>query len=307
VDLRVVGEEELNKALPMEAAVAALDAAFAADRRPVAPQRTHHEVGRGSLLMMPAWSEAGVGVKLVTINPSNPDQGLPFVQGVYILFAAATLEPVAVIDGAALTATRTAAVSGVATRHLARADARRLVIFGAGTQGQSHLAAMTAVRPIEQVAVVSRTRERAEDLASKARSMGLQAEVAEPQAVAEADVVCTCTTSKEPLFDGSLLAPGAHVNAVGAFEPDARELDDAAVAGADLVAVEAREAAFEEGGDVVIPIRSGVLDESAPVELPDVVRGRVGRRSDEEKTVFKSVGVAFEDLVVARAAVERLS
>jgi ornithine cyclodeaminase/alanine dehydrogenase-like protein (mu-crystallin family) len=166
---------------------------------------------------------------------------------------------------------------------------------------------MQAVRPVEQVTVVSRSAEPAERLAARAREHGLDADIGGPDAVAEADLVCTCTTSKEPLFDGSLLAPGAHVNAVGAFEPDARELDDAAVAGADLVVVEAREAAFEEGGDVVIPIRSGVLDESAPVELPDVVRGRVGRRSDEEKTVFKSVGVAFEDLVVARAAVERLS
>jgi ornithine cyclodeaminase/alanine dehydrogenase-like protein (mu-crystallin family) len=307
VDLRVVGGEELAKALPMEAAVAALEAAFASDRPPEAPPRAHHEVGRGSLLVMPAWSEAGAGVKLITVNPSNPEQGLPFVQGVYVLFAAATLEPVAVIDGEALTAIRTAAVSGVATEHLARREARRLVIFGAGTQAHSHLEAMAAVRPIEQVAVISRTRERAEDLASKAHAMGLKAEVTQPEAVAEADLVCTCTTSREPLFEGSLLAKGAHVNAVGAFEPDARELDDAVIATAGLVVVETREAALEEAGDVVIPIRSGALDEASLTELSDVVRGRTRRQSDGDTTVFKSVGVAFEDLVVARAAAERLA
>jgi ornithine cyclodeaminase/alanine dehydrogenase-like protein (mu-crystallin family) len=299
-----VDAKTLARALPMTAAIDALEAVFGAERLPAGPLRTHVETHDGTLLLMPAIGEQGVGVKLVTLTPSNPERGLPFIHAVYALFDTATQAPVALLDGAALTAIRTAAVSGLATRHLARAEASRLSIFGAGVQARSHLRAMLAVRPIEDVVVVSRTRERAESLVKEA---GVDARVGAPNDVGDRDLVCTCTTSATPVFDGSLLAPGTHVNAVGAYRPDLRELDTETIERSRVV-VETREAAMEEAGDLLIAIREGAIGEDHVVaDLSEVVRGAKVRRSDDDVTVFKSVGVAFEDLVVARAAVDRLS
>lgn len=306
MDLSVIHAKELAKLLPMGVAIDALEEAFGAETLPEAPQRSHLDVGTGDLLLMPAWGDHGVGVKLATVNPSNPAAGVPLINGLYVLFSRPTLEPIAAIDAAALTAIRTAAVSGLATRHLARGDAKVLAIFGAGAQAHSHLEAMLAVRDIEDVICVSRTRWRVEELATRARTYGVRADVGVPDDVVRADVVCACTTSEQPVFDGSRLADGAHVNAVGAYKPAARELDDHAIARARIV-VELRAAALAEAGDLVIPLRRGVIDEDAIVaELADVVRGALVRRGSDDITIFKSVGVAFEDLVVAQAALERL-
>ncbi|HZD16678.1 MAG TPA: ornithine cyclodeaminase family protein, partial [Actinomycetota bacterium] len=278
-----VDQARLSAVLPIGVAVDALEEAFGR-ALPEAPLRTHVSAGDGDLLLMPAVGVEGAGVKLVTVNPSNPDRGMPLIQGVYVLFAPGTLEPVAVIDGAALTGVRTAAVSGLATRHLARADARRLVIFGAGTQATSHLDAMVAVRPVEEVTIVSRTPARAEALAQRARRMGLRAEVGAPGAVAEADIVCTCTTSPSPLFDGALLASGAHVNAVGAYTPQTREVDDETIRRARVV-VETREAALAEAGDLLIPIEAGVIGrDDIAADLSEVVAGGDIRTSEEDVT-----------------------
>jgi ornithine cyclodeaminase/alanine dehydrogenase-like protein (mu-crystallin family) len=296
----------LARVLSMSAAIDALEAAFGADRLPEAPLRTHVDTRAGSLLLMPAFGEQGVGVKLVTLTPSNPGRGLPFIHAMYALFDPETQALVATFDGAALTAVRTAAVSGLATRHLARADASRLAIFGAGVQARSHLQAMLAVRPVEDVVIVSRTPERATALAQDAAEAGVKATVGAADAVADRDVVCTCTTSETPVFDGTLLAPGTHVNAVGAYRPDIRELDAETVRRARVV-VETREAAMEEAGDLLIAMKEGAIDEGHIVaDLSEVVRGASVRSSDDDLTLFKSVGVAFEDLIVARAAMDRL-
>lgn len=305
-DLPFVDAARLTELLPMRAAVDALEATFGSGSLPEAPLRSHLETRSGTLLSMPATGPEGAGVKLVTVTPENPERGLPLIHGLYVLFGWQTQQPEAVIDGAALTALRTGAVSGLATRYLARDDATRLVVFGAGVQARVHLEAMRAVRRVERVTVVSRTPARAEALADLARAMGLEGSAGLPDAVANADVVCTCTTSPSPVFDGRLLANGAHVNAVGAYTPRTRELDDETIRRARLV-VETREAAMAEAGDVVMPIRAGVVDASHVVaDLAEVVRGAPVRRSPDDVTVFKSVGVSFEDLVVARAAVDRL-
>jgi ornithine cyclodeaminase/alanine dehydrogenase-like protein (mu-crystallin family) len=296
----------LDRFLPMSAAIDALEAAFGADRLPEAPLRTHVDTRAGSILLMPAFGETGVGVKLVTLTPRNPGRGLPFIHAVYALFDAETQALVAAFDGAALTAARTAAVSGLATRHLARADASRLAIFGAGVQARSHLQAMLAVRPVDDVVIVSRTPERATSLAREASEDGVKASVGAADAVADRDLVCTCTTSDTPVLDGTSLMPGTHVNAVGAYRPDIRELDTEAVRRSRVV-VETREAAMEEAGDLVIPMKEGAIDEAHIVaDLSEVVRGTSVRQSDDDVTLFKSVGIAFEDLIVARAAVDRL-
>jgi ornithine cyclodeaminase/alanine dehydrogenase-like protein (mu-crystallin family) len=287
-------------------AVDALDEAFRIEDPSAGPIRSHLTIPGGELLLMPAHTAAGVGVKLVTISQENPVRGLPLIHGIYALFAPDTLVPVALVDGAALTALRTAAVSALATRHLAREDARRLVVFGAGSQARAHVHAMRAVREVDHVAIVGRNPERAAALAAELRAEGIAAEVAaDASAVAAADIICTCTTSRTPLFDAALVAPGTHINAVGAYRPDARELDGTLLAQAVLV-VETRASALSEAGDVVMAIADGVLDAGALHELAPVVRGQDGRTDDADMTVFKSVGLAFEDLVVAAAAADRL-
>jgi ornithine cyclodeaminase len=256
------------------------------------------------LLLMPATGESGVGVKLVTLTASNPSRGLPFIHAVYVLFDAWTQAPKLLVDGGALTALRTAAMSGLATRWLARPDAEHLVIFGAGVQARAHLEAMVAVRPIGDVVVVTRTEERAVELLRAAEGRGISAALGAPDAVAMADIVCTCTTATEPLFDGTLLRAGSHVNAVGAYRPDTRELDTATIQRA-RVAVETRTVAWEEAGDLVIPLEEGAIGRDHVVaDVQEVVRGVEVRRNPDEVTLFESVGLAFEDLVVAGALAE---
>jgi ornithine cyclodeaminase/alanine dehydrogenase-like protein (mu-crystallin family) len=303
-ELRVIDAEELRARLPMDAAVDALEEAFRTLDPGSGPLRTHVETPAGTLLLMPALGEAGVGVKLVSLTPANPERGLPFIHASYVLFDAVTQAPEAVLDGTALTALRTAAVSGLATRFLSREDAHRLVIFGAGVQARSHLEAMCAVRPVTDLVVVSRSRGSAEALVEEGRRRGLSARAGEPGAVGEADLVCTCTTAEEPLFDGSSLSQGVHVNAVGSYRPETRELDSETVRRARVV-VETREVALAEAGDLLIPIREGVIEAGHILaDLAETVRGAAARRSPEDVTLFKSVGMAFEDLVVGRAVVD---
>lgn len=295
--MKLIGADELRLRLPMRAAIDALEAGFAAGV-PAVPLRSHTSTPDGQLLLMPAAGEQGVGVKLVTLTSGNPDRGLPFVQGMYVLFGAGSQSPEAVIDGAALTALRTGAVSGLATRWLAQTDARRLVVFGAGVQAGAHVEAVRAVRDIEEVVIVSRTRERADALAAV-----VGARVGSAADVAAADIVCTCTSSPRPLFDGGMLTDGVHVNAVGAYTTDTRELDTAAVARARIV-VETREAAMAESGELVMAMTEGAIGhEHVVADLEEMVRGKEVRRSPADVTAFVSVGLAFEDLVVARAAV----
>lgn len=303
-ELRLIGAEELRARLPMTAAIDALETAFRTLDPGTGPLRTSHETPAGSLLVMPAFGEAGVGVKLVTLTSSNPGRGLPYIQAGYMLFDTATQSPEAVLDGTALTALRTAAVSGLATRHLAREDAERLVVFGAGAQARAHLEAMCAVRSLTELVVVSRSPGPAGSLVQAGLERGLTARLGEPESVAEADLICTCTTSGEPLFDGSLLTPGVHVNAVGSHRPDARELDTETVRRGRIV-VETREVALAEAGELAIPIAEGAIEAGHVVaDLAGAVRGAEVRRSADDLTVFKSVGMAFEDLVVARAIVD---
>ncbi len=298
--VRWVDADELRRLVPCEAAVDALEIAFR-DQDPAAtPPRSSLETANGSLLLMPAFDANTVGVKLLTLTPDNVARGVPYIQAVYVVFDTETQAPAAVIEGSALTAIRTAAVSALATRWLAPSDARRLVIFGAGVQAAAHLESMRAVRPIEDLMVVSRTAASADALAGAARAVGITAAVGDPDAVSDADIVCVCTTSSTPVFDGRRLREGCHVNAVGAFRADARELDEEAVREAGIV-VETRDAAVSEAGDLVMAFGA---DTRARIDadLQELVRGA---SIEGRHTVFKSVGLAFEDLVIARAALDR--
>lgn len=298
---------ELDARLDVVAAADALTEAFRSGVAVEAPRRSQLPMGNATFLTMPAAGEVTgrtlAGAKLVTVRPANRELGEPSIHATYVLFGGAAAAPLAILDGEALTNLRTSAVSAVATRLLAAPDASTLVIVGAGAQAHAHLSAMCAVRPIREVVVVGRNATRAEALVGAARARGLSARTGTPDDVGAAEIVCTCTTSDTPVFDGARLAAGAHVNAVGSFQPHTRELDDATMCRARLV-VEDREAALAEAGDLRIPLGSGVLEASAIVaDLAELCGGASVRQSAEDVTVFKSVGLAMEDLVVAAAAV----
>ncbi|MFP4311360.1 MAG: ornithine cyclodeaminase family protein [Nitriliruptoraceae bacterium] len=302
--MEVLDHEQVRARLSMLGAIDALEAAIAADRLGATPPRQHLHEGAQELLLMPSFRAGGAAVKLIGIDPANPARGLPRIQGVVVLFDGPGLTPIAVLDAAAVTSLRTAAVSGVATRHLARADSEDLVLFGAGPQAYAHLDAMVVVAPVRRVRVVSRRRDPAQALVAHARTViGVDAEVAGPEAVADADLICTCTTSPTPVFDGSLLPPGVHLNAVGSYRPDLQELDVTTVRTCRVV-VEDRDAALRESGDLTQAVASGWEPTGIAADLVQLVRDRAPvRAAAEERTLFDSVGLAWEDLAIAEAVV----
>lgn len=306
--LRVISAEDISRTLPIPMAADVLASVFSNRESTPPSARQHLPFADGELLVMSAVHNAGVGasfggVKMVTVRNDNLAIGLPSVQAAYVFFGGESLAPLALIDGSALTGLRTAAVSALATRILARDDADRLVIFGAGVQAELHLVAMAAVRPISHVTIVNRDPERAAQLIELARVLGLQADRGDVSRVATADIVCTCTTSPTPVFDGSLLTPGTHINAIGSYHPDVRELDDVTVRRGRWF-VEERTRVLEESGDVLMPIADGTADADFVIDdLFGLCSGGAGRTSAEDITVFKSVGLAIEDLALAEALV----
>ena len=245
------------------------------------------------------------GVKVITVMPGNHAHGEESHQGVVVLFEQERGRPLAVLDATAITAIRTAAASAVATRALAREDAGDLAILGSGTQARSHLEAMRAVRTLRRVRVWSRNPESARRFA---QDEGVEAAPSAREAVQGADLVCTVTAATSPILQGDWISPGAHVNAVGACTPKARELDAAAVARARLF-VDRRESALAEAGDFLLAREEGaVTDAHILGELGEVLEGRVpGRQSGEEITLFKSLGIAVEDLAAGRHVYRKAS
>ena len=302
-----LGPGDVNRLLPFADAVDALERALRDGLDPEDdPPRSAFAADAGEILLMPSSWASAAGVKLATVAPANPERGLPRIQGVYVLFDAATLAPAALVDGIALTSLRTAAVSALAVRRLARPDARRLVVFGSGPQAWSHVQALREVRPVERVDVFARDRGRLEQFVRRCLEAGVDARAPEAPAgehIRKADLVCCCTTAREPLFDGALVAPGATVVAVGSHEPDAREVDEQLAARASVV-VEARSAALREAGDVIQSIEAGALAEDSLMTLADVVCGRA-TPPEEDPRLFKSTGMSWEDVVIATALARR--
>jgi ornithine cyclodeaminase len=247
------------------------------------------------------------GLKVVCIFPGNPARGIDAHQGGVLLFDGATGTPLAMVDASAVTEIRTAAVSAVATRLLAREDAKELAILGSGVQARSHLEAMASVRPFARARVWSKTAEHAQAFAAGSSApFPVEAVPGAEEAVRGADVVVTATSSREPIVKREWLAPGAHVNAVGSSIPTARELDADTVAAASLFA-DARESMVNEGGDYLFAVReAGIGPEHIQAELGEILTGaHEGRRSADELTVFKSLGLAAEDLAAAELVYER--
>jgi len=292
---------DLRALLTYPECLAALEEALS--RPSEVPPRQQVAAREGVMLVMPAFqaAPAGMGVKLVSLFERNLARGLDRIQGLYIYLDAATGQALALMDGGTLTAIRTAAVSALATRCLANPGPATLAVFGTGVQARAHLKAMRAVRPIARVLVCGRTAEQSRSLAAE-----VGGEPATVEQALQANLICTCTTSARELWDGAQLRDGTHINAVGNFRPAGRELDEATVRRARL-AVDTREGAFGEAGDLLLPIEAGAIGrEHVVAELAEIVRGeKQVRRTAEEITVFKSVGHALQDLAVARLAFER--
>lgn len=257
----------------------------------------------GQVLQMPSQSPEYLGVKVVTVAPNNPAHGLERIQGHYLLFDTATLSPVAIMDGVALTTLRTPAVSAAAADLLAPDECEHVVIFGYGPQAWGHVEALRAIRDIQRVTLVARNRDRAQVLADQITASGIAARVGWPEDVADAQLIVCATTAREPVFDGALAPIESCVMAVGSHEAQARELDTGLIARSQVI-VEDLGHVMIEGGDIVIPINEGAitLDHISP--LRDLVTGVVV--ADPSRTrVFKSSGMPWEDLVIAAEVYRR--
>ena len=313
----VLSHRDVVAALPPAACAESMAAVLAARAR----GETHMPLrsimapsgAAGIMGLMPGWRAARqdraavFALKAICVIPGNPGRGLDAHQGIVTLFDGETGVPTAILDASAVTAVRTAAVSAVATDVLARTQARTLAILGAGVQGRAHLQALAAVRDFTRVRVYAPTRAHAQALADDARPAGgeVRAVATAEDAVRGADVVVAATNSPEPVLARAWLAPGAHVNAVGASTPRAREIDTATVAASALFC-DSRESLRNEAGEFQLAVREGAIagEEHVRAELGEVLAGSApGRRDDGELTLFRSLGIAVEDLAAAETAV----
>ena len=302
--IRILSAADVTAALPMPKAIQVMRRAFSqlSAGETKTPLRARLETEKGLTLLMPAYLKQSreMGVKIVSVFAENPSLGLPVVNAAALALNPQTGQPLALLEGASLTAIRTGAGGGLAADLLARQNATTAALFGAGVQARAQLQALLAVRKITQVYLISRSRSSAEKLAAEiARRPDAPAvTLAESprQAVQNADIVITATTSPTPVFNGADLKPGAHITGVGSYTPQMQEVDAATVLRAKVV-VDSRAACLAEAGDIIIP--------NAPIhaELGEIINGqKPGRQSAEEITFFKSVGVAAQDAAAASAA-----
>jgi ornithine cyclodeaminase len=306
----ILNHDEVARLLPMKECIAVMREAL----MKLAAGEVHQPLrtivrppdAAGVMGLMPSYvggDRAAYALKTVCIFPGNPAQGKDAHQGAVLLFSAETGELQALMNASAITAIRTAAVSGVATDLLARADASRLAIVGAGVQARTHLIAMSEVRPIERCRVVSRTAEHARRFAAEmSGSVSFTIEPVETveEALDGADVIVTVTNATDPVVGREWIAPGVHLNVVGSSTPNAREVDIATIADSALF-VDRRESTLNEAGDYLAAAREGAIGpEHIRAELGEVLTGvRPGRTSPDEITLFKSLGLAVEDLAAA--------
>jgi ornithine cyclodeaminase/alanine dehydrogenase-like protein (mu-crystallin family) len=311
--MRILGYSEVIAALDFPSLVEALRQMFRAGAE--TPARHHHTIpvpdgAAATLLLMPAWQTGRhIGVKVVTVFPGNVGQDVPSVMGAYLLLDGRTGRPEVLVDGPALTARRTAAASALAASYLARPDCQRLLMVGTGALAAHLIEAHASVRPIVNVLVWGRNAQKATKLAQRLnrRSLKVAATTDLANAVRGAHIVSCATLSEAPLIQGHWLPLGVHVDLVGGFRPEMREADDDCIRRA-RVFVDTRPGALKEAGDIIQPLRSGVLSEDdIAADLFDLARGtRGGRRYHDQITLFKSVGTALEDLAGAQLALDNV-
>lgn len=316
--MRVLSGDHVRQAVTMADAIEAVEAAFISLSAGQAEVPLRTQIATPALaatsFFMPARiagpAAPALGMKLVSVFPQNAGRGEPSIYALVGLLDPETGRPVAVLDGTYLTALRTGAASGVATRHMARPEARTLALFGAGVQALPQALAVCAVRPIERIWLVNRNRDRAQILAARMRQAGMSHDIRiapnVEHALAEADVVCTATASPTPLFDDAALRLGTHINGIGSYKPTMAEVPAATVARARVV-VDQRQTAWAEAGDLALPRAAGLISEDHLAgEIGAVAAGAIpGRTGPAEITFFKSVGNAAQDVAVASLALAR--
>ncbi len=302
----LIDAERLCALTPWPRLIDELQSAFRAPCE--VPERLHFDIGGlGSLIVMPAWRQHGfLGVKLVQVFPGNSSLGKPTVHGLYMLASATSGEVLALVDAQELTVRRTAATSALASRFLSRDASRCLLIMGTGRLAFDVISAHAMVRPIEKVLIWGRNSERASALSKRVNAaLGLYAEPVASlgPALLQADIVSTVTTAIDPILAGRSVRPGTHVDLIGGYTPAMREADDALMVSAKIY-VDSVSSAVREAGDIANPLHRGIIDRSAiRGDLFDLCAGRVPKRSsDHDITVFKSVGLALEDLTGAALA-----
>ncbi|RME82803.1 MAG: ornithine cyclodeaminase [Caldilineae bacterium] len=309
--IRLLSAADVRQALPMSEAIAAMRVAFAEMAAGTArvPLRTSLSTGRGVTLFMPGYlaGSNSLAQKVVSVYAGNAERGLPVINGVVLVLDSETGVPRAILDGGTLTAIRTGAAAGLATDLLARPDCRVLALFGAGGQAYDQVQAVLAVRPIRQVRILSRSGRSCQALARRLREEGIDAiSMRDPAtAIRDADIISCATPATEPLFADADVPDGAHINLVGAFTPQMQEAPPETVARARVI-VDDVEAALEEAGDLLKPLGAGLIDrEHFSTTLGDLLAGRApGRQSDQEITLFKSVGLAAQDVAAAAQALQ---
>ncbi|MDA8017535.1 MAG: ornithine cyclodeaminase family protein [Thermoanaerobaculia bacterium] len=310
--LTLLSAAEFRRALPMPEAVELMKEAYAeySAGAVLAPQRLALDIPTdGITLVKPAYLESGgLGAKIVSVFPGNRELGRPVTSGLMVILDPATGEPLGLADGGFVTAWRTGAASGAATDLLARPDARVGAIFGCGAQARTQALALDAVRSFDEIRVYARTAADVarfvEDMSADVRARLVPASTP-LEAVEGADVICAATTASRPVFDGTSLADGAHVNGIGSFTLEMQEVDEETV-GRARVFVDSHRSATAEAGDLMIAARKGRTDPTSWVELGEVVAGREpGRQSAGELTFFKSVGLAVQDVKACAVAMAR--
>lgn len=302
--------KEVEKLLPMPECIDAMETMFRSigygETKTI--ERTITALRGGKLVIMPASQGAVISAKVMTIFDGNSHTPFETIQGAVLIFETDNGRLLGILDSTRLTAIRTAAVSSLATRLLARSDASSLAILGSGTQAAAHLKAMSFARNISKARVWSRNRTSAERLAGRAGNLDVTAVSSVQEAVKNADIICTTTSSPLPILNGDWLSEGCHINAIGAYSKTTRELDTRTVKQSRLF-VDSREAAMKEAGDFLIPLNEGEITHGHILgDLSDLVTGEVkGRTNDTDMTLFKSVGLAIEDTVASFVLYQKAS
>ena len=311
----ILNKKQINKMVAMKEAIEAMKTAFVqlSNGEAIIPTRLSTDVPDKNAisLVMPAYSldSPYYTVKVVSVNYSNPQKGLPLLHSSVQVFDASKGNIVATLDGESVTAIRTGAVSGLATGILARKDAKVGAVFGTGVQAKSQVEAILAMKNLEKILVFSRTKESAELLCRLIyNTYGIKASTGNKDSLKEADVICTATPSKKPLFDHGDLNLGVHINAIGSFKPHMQEIPVETVINSKVI-VDKRETCTVEAGDLIIPVEEGRWSfDLVHGELGQVISGEVsGRDSEDEITLFKSVGNAIQDLALANMIMKKIN
>jgi ornithine cyclodeaminase/alanine dehydrogenase-like protein (mu-crystallin family) len=311
--IRFLTAADVKKALPMSQAIEVMKQAFVllSDKKAMIPQRIHLGISEfnGDVLVMPIYLPEieRIGLKAITLFDDNPKKNLPLIHALITVFDATNGKPIAIMDGSYLTALRTGAGSGVATSLLSREDSQGAAIFGAGEQGRTQLEAICSVRAIKKALIFDMNKAKAELFAKEmSKSLSIPVEVALSNFdLKEIDIICTATNSAEPVFSDSDLKPGVHINAIGSYKPHKREIPSETIQKAKVI-VDHRESCLTEAGDLLIPIKEGIITENHVLgEIGEIISSKKRiRKSGEEITFFKSVGNAIQDLTTANEVIK---